>query len=167
MVKRNAFYSFHYAQDAWRAAQVRNMGVVDGNVPAKDNDWEQIKRGGENAIKRWIKDQLSGRSVTIVLIGQGTAGRKWINYEIVESWNSGKGVLGIYIHNLLDENKNKSRKGSNPFDKITFNKNSKLSSVVDSFDPPYTQSQDVHKWIKDNLSSKIEDAIKIRNKYSK
>ena len=90
MVKRNAFYSFHYAQDAWRATQVRNMGVVDGNRPASDNDWEQIKRGGEDAIKKWIANQLSGRSVTIVLIGRGTAGRKWINYELLKAGTAAK-----------------------------------------------------------------------------
>ncbi len=41
---RRAFYSFHYIPDNWRASQVRNMGVVDGNKPATDNDWEAIKK---------------------------------------------------------------------------------------------------------------------------
>ena len=41
---RRAFYSFHYIPDNWRASQVRNMGVVDGNKPATDNDWETIKK---------------------------------------------------------------------------------------------------------------------------
>jgi hypothetical protein len=49
---RKVFYRFHYVPDNWRAAQVRNAGVVEGNVPVSDNDWEKITRGGEDAIKR-------------------------------------------------------------------------------------------------------------------
>lgn len=71
---RRVFYSFHYEQDNWRAAQVRNMGIVEGNVPLSDNDWEQIKKKGDKAIKQWIDDQLAGRSCTIVLIGEKQQG---------------------------------------------------------------------------------------------
>ena len=91
---RRVFYSFHYDADCARASQVRNMGVVEGNKPAADNDWETIKKGGEAKIKQWIDAQLEGRSCTVVLIGADTAGRKWIDYEIETSWNSAKGWLG-------------------------------------------------------------------------
>src|SRR5690554_5809326 len=116
---RRAFYSFHYKPDNWRAAQVRNMGVIDGNKPASDNDWEEVKKGGDAAIKNWIDGQLKGKSVAIVLIGEKTAGRKWIDYEIKKAWNDAKGVLGIYIHNLKDREGNQSEKGSNPFSNLT------------------------------------------------
>lgn len=33
MAKRQVFYSFHYENDAWRAGQVRNIGVLEGNFP--------------------------------------------------------------------------------------------------------------------------------------
>ena len=100
---RRVFYSFHYVKDNWRASQVRNIGAIEGNEPVKDNDWETVKRGGDKAIEKWINDQLNGRSCTIVLIGNETAGRKWIKYEIEKSWNDGKGLFGIYIHNLKDK----------------------------------------------------------------
>ena len=32
---RKVFYSFHFDNDAWRAGQVRNIGVVDGSEPVK------------------------------------------------------------------------------------------------------------------------------------
>jgi len=73
MPKRRVFYSFHYKADAWRAAQVRNMGVVEGNEPVSDNDWEQITRGGDATIERWIDKQMEGRSCVVVLIGSWTA----------------------------------------------------------------------------------------------
>src|SRR3546814_894075 len=99
---RKAFYSFHYKPDNWRAAQVRSMGVIEGNKPASDNAWEDVKAGGDDAIQDWIDAQLKGKSVAIVLIGQNTAGRKWINYEIKKAWVDNKGILGIHIHNLKD-----------------------------------------------------------------
>ena len=107
---------------------------------------------------------MSGKSCAIVLIGAATAGRKWINYEIVKAWDDGKGVLGIYIHNLKNNDGEKSNKGSNPFDNITLGGTSnKLSSVVKAYDPPYSVSTDVYDYIKKNLSDWVEAAIAIRN----
>ena len=160
---RNAFYSFHYLPDGWRASQVRNMGVIEGNAPARDNDWESITKGGDPAIEEWINGQMSGRSCAIVLIGTGTAGRKWINYEIVKAWNDGKGVLGVYLHNLKNVAGLKATKGANPFDNITFGTPRKpLSGVVKAYDPPYTVSTEAYAHIKVNLAAWVEAAIKIR-----
>ena len=66
MPKHRAFYSFHYVPDNWRAATVRNIGAIEGNKPAPDNDWETVKKGGDKAIKKWIADQMKGRSCTVV-----------------------------------------------------------------------------------------------------
>ena len=46
-MKRRVFYSFHYSPDNWRAAQVRQIGSIEGNSPASDNDWEQGKKVGK------------------------------------------------------------------------------------------------------------------------
>ncbi len=108
---RRVFYSFHYDADNWRAGMVRNIGVVEGNRPATDNEWESVKKGGDKAIQKWINDQMSGRSCAIVLIGRTTAGRKWINYEIQQAWADGKGLLGIHVHNLEDKNGKQTTKG--------------------------------------------------------
>ena len=58
---------------------------MDGNCPATDNDWEVVKKGGDQAIRKWISEQMRGRSCSVVLVGEKTAGRKWINYEIIKS----------------------------------------------------------------------------------
>ncbi len=154
---RRIFYSFHYKLDSWRTGQVRNIGFVEGNQPASDNDWESVKKGGDAAIKRWIADQMSGRSCTIVLVGAQTAGRKWINYEIKKSWENGMGVAGIYIHGLKDENKRKSEKGANPF--------GNLQSIVNCYNPPVFDSKQIYSWIHRSLPNIIEEAIDIRNQH--
>lgn len=158
---RRAFYSFHYKPDNWRASQVRNMGVIDGNKPASDNGWETVTKGGEAAIQKWIDEQLDGKSVAIVLIGSNTAGRKWINYEIKKAWNENKGLLGIHIHNLKDNDGNGTTKGSNPFSGVTV-AGKDLASIVKTYDPPHTSSTDVYDYIKTNLADWIETAVGVR-----
>ncbi len=166
MAKRRVFYSFHYTADAWRTSQVRNIGLVEGNKSATPNDWETVKKGGDKAIQKWIDDQLNGRSCTVVLIGNETAGRKWIKYEIETSWNNCKGVFGIYIHNLKDSYGKQAKKGGNPFDEFTMNRDKKkLSSIVKAYDPPSLDSKSVYEYISKNISNWIEEAIKIRENY--
>ena len=160
---RRVFFSFHYQRDAWRASQVRNIGVIEGNPSATDNKWEEVKRGGDAAIRRWIDEQLTGRSCTIVLVGAETASRQWVKYEIEKSWNDGnKGLFGIRIHRLLDHSQQSAIAGSNPFDQFTLKDGRKLSTAVKLYDPPYPASGDVYAHISQNLGQWIEAAIASR-----
>ena len=113
---RRVICGFHYSPDNWRPSWVRNSGVIEGNRPAADSDWESITRGGDKAVKRWIADQLSGRSCTVVLVGTNTARRKWINYESIKPWDDGKGVVDIHVYGLQSRDESISRKGVNLFD---------------------------------------------------
>jgi len=117
---RRVFFSFHYERDVWRANVVRNSWVTKpdresaGFIDA--SEFEEIKRQGEQAVKRWIDNQLEGTSVTVVLIGTETYLRDWVRYEIVKSFDRGNGLLGIYIHQIEDQIEETSPKGKNPFD---------------------------------------------------
>jgi len=164
IVARKAFFSFHYKADNWRASKVRNIGVIEGNQAVSDNQWESITKGGSTAIRSWIDGQMFGRSCVIVLIGYQTAGRYWINYEIEKAWADRKGVVGIYVHNLTDQDGHQASKGSNPFDSFTINGRS-LSQIVRAYNPPYTASASVRNHIADNIESWVEEAISIRGAY--
>lgn len=179
-MKRKVFYSFHYAKDSWRAGQVRNIGVVEGDEPLTSNKWEEVKQKGDANILKWIKDSLVGKSCLVVLIGEKTAERKWCNREIEEAWRAGKGIVGIYIHNLKDILGNQSTKGKNPFRTFYVDKtytyiakrDSKvddneilLSSVCHAYDPPYGMSTNVYKYISDHIEEWVEEAIRIRKMY--
>jgi len=158
---RKAFYSFHYKPDNWRVGQVRNIGTVTGNSPASDNDWETVTKGGDSKIKKWINDQMDGRTCSVVLIGQNTAKRKWINYEIKRSWSENMGIVGIHIHNLKNSNGDQASKGSNPFSSFNVGDVS-MSKICKTYDPPYSKSQNVYSHIEDNIEDWIEEAIQIR-----
>ena len=117
-MKRRAFYSFHYANDVMRTAQVRNIGMLAGERIASDNGWEKARKTNPLAIKNWIAKEMRGKSVVIVLIGEKTAQRKWVKHEIKKGWDDGMGVLGIHIHGLKDPNTGFCKKGANPFDGV-------------------------------------------------
>ena len=132
---------------------------MEDNKPVSANEWESVKRGGEASIKEWIDDNLRYKSCVIVLIGEETANRKWVRYEIEKAWELGKGLVGVYIHNLKDPRTGKSSKGKNPFDQFEFDDGTKLSSVVKCYNP---NPNDTYNEIKDNLEDWIEEAIASR-----
>lgn len=113
------FFSFHYERDIWRAGQVRNSWVTKPDREAAGfwdaASWEKVKKRGEEAIEKWINNQLEGTSVTVVLIGAETSERKYVQYEINQSWNRGNGLIGVYIHNIEDRDGRTDVKGKDPF----------------------------------------------------
>lgn len=121
---RRVFFSFHYERDVWRAGQIRNSWVTK---PDRESagfwdaaKWEEVKKKGDDAIKQWIRNQISGTSVTVVLIGAETALREYVRYEIQHSWDSGNNLMGIYIHNMKDVNGRADVKGADPFSAMGF-----------------------------------------------
>ncbi len=121
---RRVFFSFHYQRDVWRANVVRNSGVVIGQAAAGFTDaslWEKAKKQGDAAVKKMIDDALVNTSVTVVLLGAKTAGRKFINYEIDKSIERNNGILGIHIHNIKDQNGDTDDKGDIPYKLIKGN----------------------------------------------
>lgn len=161
---RRVFYSFHYKPDVMRVSQVRNIGALESNRPATDNDWETVKSGKDIAIKRWITAQMKGRTCTVVLIGENTANREWINHEIIKSWDDGMGVVGIRIHGLKNTDGYIANMGKNPFDYIGYgNTGKKLSSIVECYNPAGSNSKERYAWIAKHLENAVSKAIKIRN----
>ena len=155
---RKAFFSFHYERDAWRAANVRNSGILSkddeyGFIDAVD--WEKIEREGDAAIKRWIRDQLKNTTVTVVLIGTETASREWVRYEICESWKRGNAIVGVRIHGIKDQESKTDSFGVNPLDVVKFEDGTTLSTVCKTYD-----------WVADrgreHLGEWLEEAVQAR-----
>jgi hypothetical protein len=157
---KRVFLSFHYSNDSWRVQQIKNIGSIEEQPLLSYNEWEEIKRGGDDAIKRWISSQMDGKSCTIVLIGSATANRKWINYEISRSWDNGKPVVGIYVHKLKDSNGSQSNKGENPFKYIKLKNGKTLDQLVPCFDPAGSSSTEAYDWIKNNIEAIVDKAVR-------
>lgn len=119
---RRVFFSFHFERDVWRAGQVRNSWLTKSDREQAGfwdaASWEEVKRKGDDAIKRWIRDQLDGTSVTAVLIGAETASRQYVKYEMEQSWERKNGIFGIRIHQMKDTNGRTDMAGEDPFVKF-------------------------------------------------
>ena len=158
---KKVFLSFRYKDDNWRVQTIKQIGALESEPLLDSNTWEKVKENGEAAVERWINEQMADKSCLIVLIGQNTAGRKWVKYEIKHAWENGKGVIGVHVHNLLDRSQAKSTKGSNPFS--TFKVGDKqMADLVKVYDPPYTDSKAVYNYIAENVDSWVATAISDR-----
>ena len=135
---RRVFFSFHYQHDIWRVNQVRNSYTIrpgDETANFWDNSlWEKAKAAGDAEIQKLIDGGLKNSSVTTVLIGKETFGRRWIEYEILESWKRGNGLLGIYIHGLKNKDGYIDYMGSNPFANLKFPDGRSLAQYVPTYD---------------------------------
>ena len=160
---RRVFFSFYYNQDGWRAAQVRNIGKLEADNPVSDNEWEQVKKGGDASIKKWIDRQMNGKTCCVVLVGAETSSRRWVRYEIEESWKAGRSVLGVRIHGLLDRAGKPSTAGPSPF-QFVFG-GVLLSSIVPLHAPAGSTSKEVYASIAANIEAWVEEAIRVRAKY--
>jgi hypothetical protein len=120
---RYVFFSFDYEDvKNFKVNVVRNSWLlhnqldtfVDGSI------WESAKTKGDKAIKRLIDDGLNRTSVTAILIGDDTADRKYVNYEIIKSFERGNGIMGIHINRIRSKAGRISARGSNPLDRLSF-----------------------------------------------
>lgn len=156
--KPKVFYSFHYDGDAWRTQTVRKIGALDKDEPVEPNKWEEIKKGGDQAIEKWIDGQLKGKDCLVVLVGAETASRPWVRREIEKAWDNYIPVIGIRIHGLLDPNQKAGKKGDNPFDKVKLSGGSPLSTYLTLHDPEGKDSKEIYASIANNIGAWIKKA---------
>lgn len=154
------FYSFYYDRDAFRVQQVMNMGALEGQTLLNSQEWESVKRGGDQAIKNWIKSQMAYKSAVVVLVGAETANRPWVKYEITTAWNDKKPLVGVRIHGLADPKKGSDTPGLNPFEQIRLESGRTLADYVPLHTPTGSSGSDVYASIKQNLTTWVSGAYK-------
>ena len=134
---RRVFFSFEYEHDVSRAMVVRNSWVTQGKEAAGFSDaadFEEVKKGGDAAIKKWIREQLYGTSVTVVLVGSHTCFSEYVQYEIDQSKKRGNGLLGIDVSKIKDLDGNTTQrcgKMSNGYPFYLWNNNDGYNNMGD------------------------------------
>jgi hypothetical protein len=116
---RRTFFSFHYQRDVWRAWNVRNSWVVQGDEQQDRgffdaSVFEASQRESDEVLKRFLREGLANTSVTCVLAGTDTWKRRWVRYEIARSIVKGNGLLTVYIDGVKDRDGETCVKGSDP-----------------------------------------------------
>jgi hypothetical protein len=157
---KSVFYSFHYDRDAWRVQQILNLGALERQTILNAQAWEEVKRQGDAAIEKWIKDQMASKSAVVVLVGAQTASRRWVRYEIAQAWDSYRPLVGIRIHGLADRNGNTDTSGDNPFAQVSLKGGGTVGAHVPLYTPAGFTSQQVHADIRSNLTAWVANAYK-------
>lgn len=115
---RYVYFAFDYEDvKAFRANVVRNSWVMNKYKFKDSSIWEESQEKGVKKIKALIDTSLKGTSVTCVLVGSDTYNRRYVRYEIVKSFVTNRGLLGVGINWIKDKNGNtKFWPGKNPFE---------------------------------------------------
>ncbi len=152
---RRVFLSFEYDRDFWRVNEVHNCWIkkpdreTAGFVDAYS--WEKLNWKGEEAVRKWIDRELEKSSVTAVLIGYTTSSSEFVDYEIRKSRLLGKGLFGIYIHNLEDQDGKTDLKGENPFENYCTEKKGEIKYL--------SQIYPTYDWVNDDGCNNIADWV--------
>jgi MTH538 TIR-like domain (DUF1863) len=98
-VARRVYFAFDY-RDVFAVNQIRRAGQfvpvsVAGFTDA--SQWEKLKQKSPVTIERAINTALLNTSVTVVCIGERTATRRWVNFELTASAGRGNALLGVYL----------------------------------------------------------------------
>lgn len=156
---RKIYFAFHYQKDIDRVNEVLTSEIVRKKYAIAGlygaPVWEKAKKAGNQSVMLMILDGLQGTSVTVFLLGEETANRKWVQYELEESWKRGNGIVGIYIHQLRDADFKRSSKGPGILEGFTYEVNGKECSLGQWFK--------TYDWVENdgpkNFGSWVEESV--------
>ena len=124
---RRTFFTFHYKPDVTRAWVVRNswvpkvaQGTREGAGFFDSSVFEASQRQSDDSLKRFLREGLKNTTVTCVLVGAETSLRRWVRYEILQSFVRGNGLLAVQIHTIGALNTPNTAQGGNPFASLAF-----------------------------------------------
>lgn len=109
MAVHNVFIS-HYSGDVERLRRLKDRLKAAG-CKVRNSSAEEDKEGGlvrngnkvaDATIARYLKARVNWAGTFIVIIGEHTHERPWVNYEIKKAAEMGKQIIGIYDHGCQD-----------------------------------------------------------------
>ena len=133
----NVFIS-HYSGDVQRMRDLKDRleatgCIVRNSSLEEDKDNKVVHKGkivSDAVIARYIRRAIKWAKTFIVVIGEHTHERAWVNYEIQSAHFQGKQILGIYDYgcsNKVELPEAFKRYGTSP---IGWNSVNKLSDMI-------------------------------------
>jgi len=107
--QKHVFISHHHKDDA----EVTNLtsllsrnrhDIRNSSIRAKPSNQRRLEQGlvKEETIRRLLRMKISWASTVVVLIGQQTHARPWVNWEMEEANRQNKRVVGVFIRGGTD-----------------------------------------------------------------
>jgi hypothetical protein len=121
---RRVFFAYHYKPDVQRAQVVSKSWVTKPDRESagfmNNLEFEKKQRQDKELLKQFLSDAMKSSSVTAVLIGTETVYRPWVRYELVRSFQQGRGLLGIHVHNINGFDGKPVAQGPDPLENLAF-----------------------------------------------
>lgn len=101
----------HYSGDVQKLRDLKmklaSYGcIVNNSSLEEDRDNKAIHKGkivSDAVIARFLRSGIQWAKTVIILLGEHTAERPWVNYEIRNAHLKGKQIIGIYLHGCKDK----------------------------------------------------------------
>jgi hypothetical protein len=101
--RRHLFISHHHQDDSLVEKFNSLLGgkgwdVRNSSIRAKPANRERLKNGlvKDAVLKRLLRMKISWASTVVVLIGEKTHSRPWVNWEIDQAHAQGKTIVGVF-----------------------------------------------------------------------
>ena len=109
--RRHVFVSHHHRDDehVTKLTELLKTGGFDvrnSSIRVKQENQRRLdeKRVSDEVIRRLLRMKISWASKTIVLIGEQTHSRPWVDWEIEQSNKQGKQIIGVYVRGGTEAN---------------------------------------------------------------
>ncbi len=107
--RHHVFISHHFANDAEvdkLTLLLKNRGndIRNSSIRAKPANQERLNRGQvkDETIRRLLRLKISWAGTVVVLVGEHTHSRPWVNWEIEQAHRQGKRIVGVFVRGGAD-----------------------------------------------------------------
>jgi hypothetical protein len=102
--RRHVFISHHHKDDAsvdGMSSLLQNGGydIRNSSIRSLRPENQERMRNGmvrDETIRRWLRAKISWSGTVVVLIGNQTHSRPWVDWEIEEAQRQGKRIVGVW-----------------------------------------------------------------------
>lgn len=107
---KNVFISHHHKDDTnvdnlTTLLSKNKFNIRNSSIRAKPENQQRLDKGlvKDSTIKRLLRMKISWAGTVIVLVGNQTHSRPWVNWEIEQAHRQGKKIVGVYERGLKDK----------------------------------------------------------------
>lgn len=94
----SVFISYKYEDIQWKNKIKKwEEGGLLGPYVVVTGEEEDVRINGETAIKNHLSPKLLGMSVLLVLVGQDSHNRPWVDYEVQHAKSHHKKIIAVRI----------------------------------------------------------------------
>lgn len=107
--RRHVFISHHHKDDAHvtkltKLLSTQGYDIRNSSIRAKPINQQRLdqKKVKTETLQRLLRMKMTWASTAVVLIGDKTHERKWVNWEIQQAHMQGKRIVGVFAQGCKD-----------------------------------------------------------------